>query len=44
MRIWTECTRMTAEEVSDSAQEARELSEVFATIADILEKMMEKEG
>ncbi len=44
VRIWAECTRMTAEEVSDSAQEARELSEVFATIADILEKMMEKEG
>ncbi len=35
---------MTPEEVSDSAQEARELSEVFAAIADILEIMMKKEG
>ncbi len=40
VRIWTECTRMTAEEISDSAQEARELSEAFATIADILTKMI----
>ncbi len=44
VRIWAECTRMTPEEISDSAQEARELSEVFASIADILKKMMEKEG
>ncbi len=44
VRIWTECTRMTAEEISDSVREARELSEVFATIADILEKMMLKEA
>jgi len=43
VRIWTECTRMTAEEISDSVQEARELSEVFAAIADILEKMTVKE-
>jgi len=35
---------MTAEEISDSAQEARELSEVFAVIADILSKMVQKEG
>jgi len=39
VRIWVECTRMTAEEITDSVQEARELSEVFATIADILENL-----
>jgi hypothetical protein len=40
VRIWTECTRMTTEEIEDSVKEARELSEVFSTIADILEQML----
>ncbi len=43
VRIWTECTRMTAEEITDSVQEARELSEVFATIADLLENLLPQE-
>jgi ribosome recycling factor len=40
VRIWVECTRMTTEEIEDSVKEARELSEVFSTIADILEQML----
>jgi hypothetical protein len=40
VRIWTECTRMTTEEIEDSVKEARELSEVFSTIGDILEQML----
>lgn len=40
VRIWTECTRMTREEIEDSAKEARELAETFSAIADILEQKM----
>ena len=40
VRIWTECTRMTPEEIEDSAKEAHELAEVFSTIAGVLEKML----
>ena len=39
VRIWTECTRMTPEEIEDSVKEARELAETFAAIADILETL-----
>lgn len=44
VRIWTECTRMTPEEVAETAQESRALAAVFIAIADILESMTEKEG
>ena len=40
VRIWTECTRMTPEEIEDSAKEAHELAEVFSTIAGVLETMI----
>jgi len=40
VRIWTQCTRMTPEEIEDSAKEARELAEVFASIAVILETLL----
>ncbi len=40
VRIWTECTRMTPEEIADSAKEFQELAEVFATIAGILETLL----
>ncbi len=40
VRIWTECTRMTPEEIADSAKESQELAEVFATIAGILETLL----
>ena len=40
VRIWTQCTRMTPEEIADNAKEARELAEVFASIAGILEAML----
>ena len=40
MRIWTQCTRMTPEEIEDNIKEARELTEVFSTIADILETLL----
>ena len=40
VRIWTQCTRMTPEEIEDNAKEARELAEVFAAIAGILETML----
>lgn len=40
IRIWTECTRMTREEIEDSAKEARELAEVFTAIAGILETLL----
>ena len=40
VRIWTQCTRMTLEEIEDNAKEARELAEVFAAIASILEAML----
>ena len=40
MRIWAECTRMTPEEIEDSAKEAHELAVVFSAIAGILEAML----
>ena len=40
VRIWTECTRMTREEIEDSVKDARELAEVFSTIAGILETLL----
>ena len=40
VRIWTECTRMTREEIEDSVKDARELAEVFAAIAAILETLL----
>ena len=40
VRIWTQCTRMMPEEIADNAKEARELVEVFSTIAGILETLL----
>ncbi len=40
VRLWVEGTRMRTDEIADSVQEARELSEVFSTIAEILERML----
>ena len=40
VRIWTQCTRMTPEEIEDNIKEARELAEVFSTIAGILETLL----
>ena len=40
VRIWVECTRMTPEEIEDSAKEAQELAEVFSTIAGILKTLV----
>ncbi len=40
VRLWVEGTRMRPDEIADSVQEARELSGVFAAIADILERML----
>ena len=40
VRIWTECTRMTREEIEDSVKDARELAEVFTAIAGILETLL----
>ena len=40
VRLWVEGTRMRPDEIEDSVKEARELSGVFATIADILERML----
>ena len=40
VRIWTECTRMTREEIEDSVKDARELAEVFTAIASILETLL----
>jgi hypothetical protein len=37
VRIWTECCRMTLEEMADTADEARDLAVSFTTIADLLE-------
>ncbi len=36
VRIWTECTRMTQEEIKDSVQESYELAQTFQTIGDLL--------
>jgi len=40
VRIWAECTRMTREEMEDTVKESRELSEVFAVIADFMERIL----
>ena len=40
VRLWVEGTRMRPDEIEDSVREARELSGVFSTIADILERML----
>ena len=40
VRIWAECTRMTREEMEDTVKESRELSEVFAVIADLMERIL----
>ena len=40
VRIWVENTRMRPDEIEDSVREARELAEVFSTIAGILETML----
>lgn len=37
IRAWTECTRMTLDEMLDSVKEARELAVTFKKIADIVE-------
>lgn len=37
IRIWVSCSRMTKAEVKDMADEARELSDVFAQISELLE-------
>lgn len=44
VRLWVEGTRMRPDEIEDSVKEARELSGVFAAIADILEKMLPVEA
>ena len=44
VRLWVEGTRMRTDEIADSVQEARELSQVFSTIADILEQMLPVEA
>ena len=36
VRIWTECTRMTREEIEDSVQDSYELAQMFQTIGDLL--------
>ena len=36
VRIWTECTRMTQEEIEDSVQESYELAQTFQTIGNLL--------
>ena len=40
VRLWVEGTRMRPDEIKDSVKEARELSGVFSTSADILERML----
>lgn len=37
VRCWVECTRMTVPEMGDSIKEAREIAEIFDTIAEIIE-------
>ena len=43
VRLWVEGTRMRPDEIEDSVKEARELAEVFAAIAGILENMLPAE-
>ena len=40
VRLWVGGTRMRTDEIEDSVKEARELAQVFLTIADILERML----
>ena len=40
VRLWVEGARMRTDEIEDSMKDARNLSEVFSTIADILERML----
>ena len=40
VRLWVEGTRMRPDEIEDSVKDARELAEVFSTIAGILERML----
>lgn len=40
VRIWVECTRMRPDEIEYSVQEAKELAEVFSTIAGILKTLV----
>ena len=40
VRLWVEGTRMRTDEIEDSMRDARNLSGVFSTIADILERML----
>ena len=40
VRIWVEGTRMRPDEIEGSIKEARELSEMFATISDVLETLL----
>ena len=40
IRFWVEGTRMRPDEIEDSIKEARELAEVFASIASILETLL----
>ena len=38
VRCWTDGTRMTPEEMRDTVKESREIAQVFAAIADIIEQ------
>ena len=38
VRCWTEGTRMTLEELRDTARESREIAQVFNMVADIIER------
>ena len=38
VRCWTEGTRMTPEELQDTIKESREIAQVFAAIADVIEQ------
>lgn len=40
VRLWVEGTRMRPDEIEDSIKEARELSEVFSTIASVLKTLL----
>ncbi|MBD5085659.1 MAG: hypothetical protein HDT33_11605 [Clostridiales bacterium] len=40
VRLWVEGARMRTDEIEDSMKDARNLSEVFSAIADILERML----
>ena len=40
VRLWVEGTRMRTDEIEDAMKDAQNLSKVFSTIADILERML----